>query len=135
LVPRQFSANHKIVTKQAKTMSRPASRLFPAHRNQQIDGLVRQIADASLPPARRRISSEAMMMSSGELRGYLRARAVLDVRDYSRRMAAAHHLDGTFTEQLVERALERTVNLLQRELAHQLPRMIPTYEALPCAAA
>jgi hypothetical protein len=110
-------------------MRRLTSHLSPADRYQQIDGLVRQIVDASLPPARRRVSSEAMTMSAGELRGYLRARAVLAVRDQSRRMAAAHHLDGSLTEQLVERALERTVNLLVRELTQQLRLVIPTYEA------
>jgi hypothetical protein len=74
-------------------------------------------------------------MIAGELRGYLRARALFAVRDQTRRLSAAYQLDNSLTEQLLERALERTVNLLFRELAEQPPLVIPIYEPQLRAAA
>ena len=74
-------------------------------------------------------------MSAGELRGYLRARAFPSVRDLTRRMAAAHCLANSSAEQLAERSLERTVNLLFRELTDQPPLVLPMVEAPWRAAA
>jgi hypothetical protein len=105
-----------------------------AFRQKPIDGLVREIVESSLPPARRRISTEATTMSAGELRGYLRARALVAVRDQTRRLSAQYHLDDSLAEQLAERALERTINLLLRERTEQ-PFILPMYEAPRRAAA
>jgi hypothetical protein len=116
-------------------MRRPASRLVPTLRSKQIEGLIRQIVEASLPLARRRISTEATKMSADELRGYLRARALVAVGNQSRRFSAAYHLEDSFAEQLLERALERTVNLLLRELTEQPPLVLPIYEGPRRAAA
>jgi hypothetical protein len=74
-------------------------------------------------------------MNAGELRGYLRARAGLVVRDETRRIAAAHQLGDSVAEQLVERALERTVNLLLREFTELPPLILPVYETPRRAAA
>lgn len=74
-------------------------------------------------------------MSAPEMRGYLRARALPCVREQSRRIVAAHQLDDLFTEQLVEQALDRTVNLLLRELTEQPPLVLPMYDAPRRAAA
>jgi hypothetical protein len=109
--------------------------LVPAFRQKQIDGLIRQIVEASLPLARRRISTEANTMSADELRGYVRARVHVAVGDQSRRFSAAYHLEDSFAEQLLERALERIVNLLLRELTEQPPLVLPMYEAPRRAAA
>jgi hypothetical protein len=115
-------------------MRRPTSRFLPAFREKPIDGLLREIVEASLPLARRRICAEAAVMSAGELRGYLRARALVAVRDQTRRLSAAYQLDDLM-EPLAERALERTVNLLLRELTEQPPLVLPIYEAPRRAAA
>ncbi len=109
-------------------MRGPISDLVTALRSKQIDGALRQIVQASMPPARRRISAEAGMMSASELRGYLRARAFFAVRDQTRQLSAAYQFDSSLTEQLLERALERTVNLLFRELTEHPPLVIPIYE-------
>ena len=116
-------------------MRRPTSHLTLTNRPRQVDGLLRQIVEASLPTARRQISPEATAMSADELRGYVRARALFAVRDETRRLSAANQLDDSSTEQLLERALERTVNLLLRELTQQVPLIMPMYEAPLRAAA
>jgi hypothetical protein len=116
-------------------MRRPTSHLVTALRSKQIDAVLRQIVEASLPPARRRISTEAGMMSASELRGYLRARASVAVREQSQQLSATFQRDSSFTEQLFERALGRTVNLLYRELTEQPPLVIPIYEPRLRAAA
>lgn len=116
-------------------MRHSTSQLKPTLRSKQIDGLLRQIVEASLPQARQRIFSKATTMSADELRGYLRARALAAVRDQARRFSAGHCLKDFFAEQLHERALERTVNLLLRELTEQPPLILPMYEAPLRAAA
>jgi hypothetical protein len=107
----------------------------PASRTNLIDGFIRQIVEASLETSRRRIFNEATTMSAAELRGYLRARALLSVRYQTQRVAAANQLNDKVAEQLVERALERTVNLLLREFTQQPPLILPIYEAPRRAAA
>jgi hypothetical protein len=116
-------------------MRRPTFQLVTALQSKQIGELLRQIVEASLPPARRRISTDATTMSAGELRGYLRARAVSAVRDQTRQFSAAYQLDNSLTQELLERALERTVNLLLRELTEQPPLVIPYIEPRLRAAA
>jgi len=116
-------------------MHRRTSHSLPAFRQKQIDGLIRQIVEASLPLARRRISTEANTMSAAELRGYLQARALIVVGNETRRFSAKYHLQDLFAEQLLERALERTVNFLVRELTEQPPLVLPIYEAPRRAAA
>jgi hypothetical protein len=69
------------------------------------------------------------------LLGYLQARAHPVVRDETQRLSAACHLEDSFAEQLLERALERTVNLLLREFTEQPPLIVPMYEAPRRAAA
>jgi hypothetical protein len=51
------------------------------------------------------------------------------------RIAHPHPLERTLAEQLLERALERTVNLLLRELTDQPPLILPICEAPLRAAA
>ncbi len=116
-------------------MRGPTSHLNLAIRSSQFDGLLRQIVEASLPTARRQISLEATAMSADELRGYVRARALFAVRDQTRRLSAAYQLENSSIEQLLERALERTVTLLLRELTQQAPLILPMYDAPLRAAA
>jgi hypothetical protein len=116
-------------------MRSPTSHFVLTRRSKQIDGMLRAVVEASLPLARRRMSTAATHMSVGELRGYLRARALFAVRDQTHRLSAAHHLDESLAEQLVERALERTVSLLLRELTDAPPLVLPIYEPPRRAAA
>jgi hypothetical protein len=67
-------------------------------------------------------------MSAGELRGYVRARAFSAVQVQARQLSAAYQLGESLTEQLLEWALERTVNLLFLELTEQPPLVIPYIE-------
>lgn len=116
-------------------MRRPVTHLTLTNKSRLVDGLLRQIVEAGLPAARQQISPEATAMSADELRGYVRARALFAVRDQTRRLSAAYHLENSSMEQLLERALERTVHLLVRELAHQVPLIMPIYEVPQRAAA
>jgi hypothetical protein len=125
-----------VITLQPKShMSRSIHHSPPTLQFGQTDRLLRQIVEASMPAARRRINADTTAMSAGELRGYLRARAIFAVRDQTSRTIAAHLLDNWLAEPLVEQALDRTVNLLFRELAEHRPLVIPLYEAPMRAAA
>jgi hypothetical protein len=116
-------------------MRRPTSRFLPAFRETSIDGLLREIVESSLPPVRRRICAEVAVMSAAELRGYLRARAHVAVRCQTLRLSAPYRFDSSSMEQLVQRALERTVNLLLRELTDQSPLILPMFDEPLRAAA
>jgi hypothetical protein len=116
-------------------MGSPTSHFVLTRRSKQIDGILRAIVEASLPLARNRISTETNRMSASELRGYLRARALFVVRDQAHRLFAAQQFDDLPSEELLERALERTVSLLLRELTDEPPLVLPMYEPLRRAAA
>jgi hypothetical protein len=110
-------------------MHAPTPHSAPAFRSRQVDGVVRQIVERSLPLAQQRVSAETTAMSADELRGYLRARASIAVRDQTLQLPVAYQFDSGRIEQLFERALERTVNVLLRELTQQPPLIIPVYQA------
>ena len=116
-------------------MRRPTSHLAPAFHSRQIDGVLCQIVERSLPLARRRISAETAAMSAGELRGYLRARASIAVRDQTKQLSDTYQFDYPSLEQVFERALERAVNLLLRELIEQPTLVIPFIEPRLSSAA
>jgi hypothetical protein len=131
-----FALAHSYVLQyDACPMHRPIHPSPPLLQSNQIDGLVREIVERCLPAARQRIGAAADTMSAGELTGYLRARVMLAVRDQARRTAAAHLGDASVAEQLVGRALDRTVSLLIRELTDERPLVMPMVETPLRAAA
>jgi hypothetical protein len=66
---------------------------------------------------RRQLSADLSRMGVAELRGYVRARAVRPVRRHAREIAAASGHDASVSDVLAGRALERTVQLVIRQLS------------------
>ena len=89
-------------------------RLGSLHGNS-MDALVREISDRSVAAARSRLKTSTATMSVAELRGYLRARAAQPVRMRARQVMANRRAHSAPMDELIDRALERTVHLLVRE--------------------
>jgi hypothetical protein len=106
------------------------TRHFAPTSNQQIDQLIRDVADRSLGGARRRIQSDVSSMSVAELRGYIAARALRPVRERTVEAVKERRMQGPAIDQIAARALERTVHLLVRQLMVQ-PAVIPPSAATP----
>jgi hypothetical protein len=101
----------------------------------QTSALARQIAERSLPASRRAVRADTASMSAGELRGYVRARSLPAVRAATEQMAATCGWDECLVDDLVERALERTVTSIVRELTGQPILVMPIFEPMRRAAA
>jgi hypothetical protein len=86
------------------------------------DFLAAQIAERSAAELAGQLSADITTMSTAELRGYLRARAICCVRARVAHAIATHQFAATQTDALVAAALERTASLLARDL--KLPPVI-----------
>src|SRR5688572_92998 len=84
-------------------------------RGNHIDRLVREVVERSMAPVRERLSGIAASMSAAELRGYVRARATQPVRIHAEQILALHRRQEAMLDELVARALERTVHQIVRE--------------------
>lgn len=83
------------------------------------DELARDIAERSVSAAQHRLHAEIGTMSIAELRGYIRARAIHPVRQNAQRVIAGYGRNFVAGEDLLLRALDRTVHLVLRELLAQ----------------
>lgn len=77
--------------------------------------LAREIAEASIEDVRKRLRAHASSMSSAELRGYVRARAMRSVRSRLRQHAAKHPQPILNIDELIQAALERVVHIVVRQ--------------------
>ena len=89
----------------------------PSHRFTQTDRLVHEVVDRSIARVRKRLSRSADAMGPAELRGYIRARAVRPVRCEAQQICTRYLLPDSSLNDVVHRALERTVHLLVCEAA------------------
>ena len=104
-------------------------------RGKPLDALVREVAEGSVAQVRNRLSPYAAAMGPAELRGYVRARASRPVREVARQILEHHHLQDTLLDELVLRAVERTVHLVVREQMVQPVITIPPAHVRRRAAA
>jgi hypothetical protein len=93
--------------------------LFAAARSrrQAIDALVRQISEASAAAVEPLVRRRVARMSPCEARGYIRARAGVDIRRRTRAAVAARTDVAMPWEMIAARASERVGGLVQRRLA------------------
>jgi hypothetical protein len=87
------------------------------HRTTVTDRVAGEVVDRSLTLVRQRLSGSVRSMCPAELRGYLGARALQPVRDQTRQLLARYSLQDSMFDDVVRRALERTVHLLVCESA------------------
>jgi hypothetical protein len=100
-----------------------------------LDALAAEVAQRSLGYVRGRFGGDTLSMSSPELRGYVRARADAIIRFHTHEMLREHGVSTLHAEALSERALERTVYFIERELELQTHRLASNFHAAVRAAA
>ena len=95
---------------------------------------MREIAQRSALVTRSRLHLDADQLSVDELRGYVRARAIAPVRWLTHELATEHKISMHQTAQLAERALERSVHAVLREISRPIVTTPPAYLPLRAAA-
>jgi hypothetical protein len=85
-------------------------------KNSQLDGLIRELAERSVAPTRRRLRTECDRLDAAELRGYVRARGASLVRSQVQRLVVDGHLPSACADDVAERVVERTVHLVLRDI-------------------
>jgi hypothetical protein len=99
-----------------------------------VDATAREIAQRAAMITRSRLHIDAGNLDVDELRGYVRARAVAPVRFQVQQLAAEGRLSADVVEQLIGRALERTVHIVVREMSRPVVAGSHVYMPLPAAA-
>jgi hypothetical protein len=99
-----------------------------------MDDLVREVAQRSAGVTRSRLHLDADQLSADELRGYVRARAIGPVRQLIHELVATHGMSVDQENQLVGRALERTVHVVVRDMSRPIVTAPPVYLPLRSAA-
>jgi hypothetical protein len=84
-------------------------------RGNQVDRLVRDVVERSMATVRERLSGITDSMSAAELRGYVRARAAQPIRVHAEQILALHRRQDAMLDEVVARALERTVHQIVRQ--------------------
>ena len=107
---------------------------FAPTSNQQLEQLIRDIANRSLAGSRRRLHGDVTKMSVAELRGYVRARAIRTVRERAMETVGRRQLPVATIDDVIQRALERTVHMLVRQVMVQ-PVTLPAVPVTRRAAA
>jgi hypothetical protein len=98
------------------------------------DALVREIVQRTTVVTRSRLHIDADNLGVDELRGYVRARAIGPVRFQAQQLAEARRLSTDEIEQLIGRALDRTVHLVVREMSRPVVAAPHIYIPLRAAA-
>jgi hypothetical protein len=80
-----------------------------------FDALVRELAERSVAPTRRRLGAYSDKLGGAELRGYVRARAASTIQSLVRKLIDEGRLQPGTADQVAARALERTVHLVVRD--------------------
>ena len=89
-----------------------------ARRRRSVDALVRLVAEQSLEVVCRLVADRVTAMTVCEARGYVRARAVQEVRRQTRAVIAQRQgIDPAWESTIVVRAAERVSPLALRQLA------------------
>lgn len=78
--------------------------------------IVRRLGERSVDEVRRRLQTDLSRMSVAEMRGYVRARAIDVLRREARLFGAETGRQTPLPDDVVMRALERTVHLVVRQL-------------------
>ncbi len=86
-------------------------------KDQQLDNLVRDVVECSAVDVVRQLPADMSRMGLAELRGYIRARAVRPVRHHARTLVAQTGHPASAADVLANRALERTIQLVLRQLS------------------
>jgi hypothetical protein len=102
--------------------------------DESVDGLVRNVAKRCAAITRTRIHVDAGELSSDELRGYVRARAMGPTRLLIHELAGARRMSIDQENQLVARALDRTVHTVIREMSRPVVTAPPAWLPLRAAA-
>ncbi len=89
----------------------------PAPAQGRLDDLARDVAQCSAVDVVRALPVDMSRMGVAELRGYVRARALRPARRHARTLATQAGLPAAVGEVLAIRALERTVQLVVRQLS------------------
>jgi hypothetical protein len=85
------------------------------------DNLVHEICERSVTEIVARLTEDLAPMAAAELRGYVRSRSHETIRTRAVELAATHRLSAEKTEELFQRALERTVQLIARDQKTRRP--------------
>ena len=93
------------------------------------DQLIRDLADRSVADVQRRLRSDLHGMNVAELRGYVRARAFRPVRRLAEQIAAERGWASDLASDLLNRTLERSVQLVMRRLTAQPLVLVPVQRA------
>jgi hypothetical protein len=131
LAIRRFSDN---ATPIRNVMTNTSRQLRVVRNCDSMDALVREVAQRSAGVTRSRLHLDADQLTADELRGYVRARAIGPVRQLMHELAAAHKIPADQENQLVGRALERTVHLVVREMCRPIVATPPVHLPLRAAA-
>jgi hypothetical protein len=87
-------------------------------RRQAVDDLIRQVAEACVDGVCRCAADRIVGMNPSEARGYLRARAGLEIRRQTQwALARAAHADLSWQATIVVRAADRVSSLALRRLS------------------
>ncbi|MEX0612227.1 MAG: hypothetical protein WD738_13540 [Pirellulales bacterium] len=80
------------------------------------DALAHDIATRSMATVMRRLHADTATMTSAELRGYIRARALNAVQTEARKLIAARQVQLPHADELIAAALEQTVHIVVQNL-------------------
>jgi hypothetical protein len=108
------------------------ARVSEAH--QDCDAVVRELAERSVAPTRRRLRIGSERFDASELRGYVRARAASTVRSFVRALVLEGRLPLALADEIAARALEHTAHLVVRDILKRPVVSDPVHSALRRAA-